>query len=120
MISIDSLGRLATALEGIPVWGSLPGSVAQRAGMRYGDVIVRVNGEPTPTVDAYLRAQSTRTDGMTVTFVRDGAEHSADLAFASASRPSVDAVAREVVDSRMMPIASSQPESESEPDPEPN
>lgn len=50
------LGRLAQLLGGIPVLEWLPGGPAAEAGVRYGDILVSVNGAPTPTLEDYLRA----------------------------------------------------------------
>jgi len=47
----------ARLLGGVPIWGVLPGSAAERAGMRYGDIVVRVNGRETPNFMSFLRAQ---------------------------------------------------------------
>jgi S1-C subfamily serine protease len=117
MQSVNDLSRIAETLGGIPVWGSLPGSVAHQAGMRYGDVIVRVNGRPTPNVDEYLAARDSRADGMLVEFVRDGEEIRVELTFGDAGAGNVEEVAQQVVDSRMMPT---RPPPKGDGDPQPN
>ena len=40
----ETVQALAKALEGIPLLGCLPGSPSHDAGLRYGDVILEVNG----------------------------------------------------------------------------
>jgi S1-C subfamily serine protease len=73
------LTELAEALGGLPVYGSLPGSAAERAGIRYGDVLMSVDGQPTPSWDAYLKARQSSGPSITVRLFRDGAELSVEL-----------------------------------------
>lgn len=53
---LAQIERLAQVLGGIPVWAVARGSSAQHAGVRFGDIILSVNGVPTPTFKAFLRA----------------------------------------------------------------
>jgi S1-C subfamily serine protease len=53
---LAQIERLAQVLGGIPVWAVAPGSSARNAGVRFGDIILSVNGVPTPTFQAFLRA----------------------------------------------------------------
>jgi S1-C subfamily serine protease len=73
------LTELAAALGGLPVFGSLPGSAAERAGIRYGDVLMSVDGQPTPNWDAYLTARDSSGPTITVQLFRDGAEFTVEL-----------------------------------------
>jgi S1-C subfamily serine protease len=63
MKSRKEVETLADALGGMPVWGVLDGSVAARAGIRYGDVVLEVNGLKTPDARAFLEARDLRQDG---------------------------------------------------------
>jgi S1-C subfamily serine protease len=74
MIAKSSLFALAKALEGIPVLGALSGTPAARAGIRYGDVLLSVNGKRTRTVLDYIEAKALRDDGMDIVVFRTGAE----------------------------------------------
>lgn len=65
---------MAKALEGVPLLGVLEGSPAARAGVRYGDILLSVNGRRTRTVIEYLEAKNLRSDGMELTVFRGNAE----------------------------------------------
>lgn len=53
---LAQIERLAQVLGGIPVWAVAPGSSARNAGVLFGDIILSVNGVPTPTFQEFLRA----------------------------------------------------------------
>jgi len=53
---LAQIERLAQVLGGIPVWAVAPGSSARNAGVLFGDIILSVNGVPTPTFKAFLQA----------------------------------------------------------------
>lgn len=74
MMPRKQLEEIAAALEGVPVWGCLPGSTAAEAGVRYGDIVLRVNGMRTQSIEDYLEARALRGDGMEVVLFRTGAE----------------------------------------------
>ncbi len=69
----NDLEKLATALGGLPVIGAWPGSPAARQGLRYGDVLLTVNGMPVPDWVAYIEARKLDAAAMTVVIFRDGA-----------------------------------------------
>jgi S1-C subfamily serine protease len=101
------LGKLATALEGIPVWGCLPGSVAQAAGIQYGDVVLAVNGKRTKDLDDYLAARQLRNDGAEVVVFRNGSEQTIDLIFRATTEPPdrlIGALVQQVVEGRLLPL----------------
>ena len=50
------LQTIANILGGVPILGVLPGSAADRAGLRYGDIVTRVNGIATTTFNDFLSA----------------------------------------------------------------
>src|SRR5215475_6408693 len=81
MIAKGSLFTLAKALEGIPVLGTLSGTPAARAGIRYGDVLLAVNGKRTKNVLDYVEAKALRTDGMSITVFRTGSETVEELVY---------------------------------------
>ena len=79
MLKRSSLTKLAETLGGLPVYGCLPGSPAERAGVRYGDVLLSVDGRATPTWDAYLDAREHSGASISVRLFRDGAELEIDI-----------------------------------------
>jgi S1-C subfamily serine protease len=81
MIRKRSVFALAKALDGVPVLGTLAGTPAAKAGIRYGDVLLSVNGMRTRTVADYIEAKALREDGMEVVVFRAGVEHQNDLAY---------------------------------------
>ncbi|MBX3229610.1 MAG: PDZ domain-containing protein [Labilithrix sp.] len=87
MISRDAVFALAKALEGIPVLGALEGSPAARAGVRYGDVLLTVNGERVRSVVDYVAARGARSDGMQVTVFRGGTTLELSFEYEAPSEP---------------------------------
>ena len=67
-----SLIRLASTLGGIPLLECLPDSPAHRAGVRYGDILLELNGQRVRTVEEYVEARLLDSLGMTLAVHRDG------------------------------------------------
>ena len=69
-----------------PQAGVTPGGPAQRAGLRGGDIIVAVDGEPITSADELIVAIRRRVPGqrLTMTYLRDGSRHSAVVTLGSA------------------------------------
>ncbi len=74
MRSRAELSRLASALGGLPVLGCLEGSPAAEAGVRYGDVLLAIDGTQTPTWDDFLSARRAARKGFIARIFREGAE----------------------------------------------
>ncbi|MET0343802.1 MAG: PDZ domain-containing protein [Polyangiales bacterium] len=87
MMSKRALSQLARVLEGLPILGCLEGRPAARAGIRYGDVLLAVNGRRTRTFLDYLEARDLCSDGMHVVVFRDGCERTLELAFEPSDTP---------------------------------
>lgn len=81
MIARKSLFELAKALDGLPVLGALEGTPAARAGVRYGDILLSVNGMRTRTVADYVEAKNLRSDGMSIVIFRSGEERIQELQY---------------------------------------
>jgi S1-C subfamily serine protease len=104
MIAKASLFALAKALEGIPVLGTLSGTPAARAGIRYGDVLLSVNGKRTRNVVDYIEAKGLRNDGMDIVVFRSGSEKIELLRYDEEAEPAdPSAILAEVMALRIMP-----------------
>jgi len=106
MISRKQLEEIAATVQGVPVWGCLPGSTAAEAGVRYGDIVLSVNGVRTPGIDEYLAARALRVDGIELHLFRAGREFTVFVAF----RPPEDrleALANQIADGRYVSPAES-------------
>ncbi len=99
MMSRKQLEEIAETVRGVPVWGCLPGSTAAEAGVRYGDIVLSVNGVPTPTIDDYLEARKLRSDGFDLVLFRDGGSFSVFVPFRPPSDP-MAALALQIADGR--------------------
>jgi S1-C subfamily serine protease len=64
--------KVADTYGGILVLGALPGSPAAELGLRYGDVLLSVNGVRTSAVEHFLEARTLDTKRMRVELVRSG------------------------------------------------
>ena len=104
MMSKRALCQLAKALEGLPVLGCLEGRPAARAGIRYGDVLLSVNGRRTKNFVDYLEARDLCPVGMDVVVFRDGVECELSLPFDDAdSSPDTAALLAELAAKRLGP-----------------
>lgn len=72
MHSRKDLCALASALGGLPVLGCQPDSPADRAGVVYGDILLSVNGRPTPDWMAFVEARALDARAMDIEVFRDG------------------------------------------------
>ena len=104
MVPKKSVFALAKALDGIPILGTLGGTPAARAGIRYGDILISVNGRRTHNFADYLEAKALRADGMTLVVFRTGAEKLEELTYDESAPPvSPAAVLAELITKRLTP-----------------
>jgi len=114
MMPRKQLEEVATALEGVPVWGCLPGSAAAEVGVRYGDIVLRVNGVRTQGIEDYLEARALRADGMDVVLFRAGQELALFVPFRQPTG-SLEQLALQVADGRFVNPEPSAPPPKSKP-----
>ncbi|HET8936191.1 MAG TPA: PDZ domain-containing protein [Polyangiales bacterium] len=74
MLTPAELARLATALGGLPILGCLAGSPAEDAGVRYGDILLSLDGMPTSSWDEFVRARTQAGRAIVVRVFRQGQE----------------------------------------------
>lgn len=102
MIPKKTVFELAKALEGVPILGTLSGTPAARAGIRYGDILLSVNGRRTRTLGDYVEAKALRDDGMSVVVFRTGSEKLEELSYdADAPAPNPAAILAQVATMRL-------------------
>ena len=68
----NELAKRAAELGGLPVLVCRPGSPAELAGVRYGDILLGVNGIKTPDWASYIAARGKNTQRMQLELFRDG------------------------------------------------
>jgi S1-C subfamily serine protease len=101
MISRKQLEEVAATVQGVPVFGCLPGSTAAEAGARYGDIVLGVNGVRTRDIDEYLSARSLRADGIELLILRGGQELSVFVEF-RLDEERLDSLADQIADGRYL------------------
>lgn len=99
MLQRKQLEEIAATIQGVPVWGCLPGSTAAQAGVRYGDIVLAVNGVRTPSVAEYLEGRKLRTDGYELLLFREGEELTLFVPFRAPEDP-MAALAEQIADGR--------------------
>lgn len=72
MLYKKNLERMAAIYGGIAVYSVLPGSPTHRAGVKAGDILMRVNGARVEDLVEYVRARRRRKDGIELEVVRAG------------------------------------------------
>jgi S1-C subfamily serine protease len=99
MISRQQLAEMAAILSGIPVLGCRCGSPAAEAGVGYGDVVLAINGVPTPGLAEFLAARRLRSDGYNVRLFSNGSEREVFIPFRPPANP-MDALALQLAPDR--------------------
>jgi S1-C subfamily serine protease len=116
MLKWEDVVRIATRLNGVPILGCRPGSPAERAGVRYGDVLLAVNDMPTPDWGAFVEARARSKSDMRVEVFRGGETLKFEFALAQVGEP-IDpwALLADVLESGTMRLAMSGSHGDREP-----
>jgi S1-C subfamily serine protease len=93
MLSPTELARLATTLGGLPILGCLAGSPAEGAGMRYGDILLAVDGFPTASWDDFSRARARCGAAFVARVFREGTEFDVPLTLRPSSASPLEVLA---------------------------
>jgi len=70
----EALTQVANSLSGLPILGCASGSPAARAGLRYGDIVLSLNGTPTASWSAFFEACSHASGALRLRVFRQGQE----------------------------------------------
>lgn len=95
-----ALSKLAEALGGLPILGCLEGSPADEAGVRYGDVLLAIDGMATRTWDDFLQARAKSQGRFLARIFRDGAEFEIEVPLKPATKSPLETLL-ELVDQRL-------------------
>lgn len=79
MKPISMIQEIARVHGGIPVLHCLPGSPATIAGIRFGDVLLQVDGRAIEDVERDFEAPQDSADRLVVTLLREGRKLSVEL-----------------------------------------
>ena len=79
LTSASNLAAMAKIYQGIPILACVPGSPAERAGLRRGDILLALDGIPTPDAESFVLAREKCERGSTARVVRAGAEFEVEL-----------------------------------------
>ena len=101
----NELTKLATALGGLPVLACRPGSPAAVAGVRYGDILLTVNGVKTPDWTAFIEARSLDKHVMRIELFREGETLHLEFELSPSTAPvDTPALLAEILAERIVPL----------------
>lgn len=105
LIDRVELTKLATALGGLPVLACRAGSPAARAGIRYGDIVLAVNGIKTPDWAAFIEARGKNQRTMQLELFREGTQLSLEIELTGSVDIDPPSLLAELIAERIVPIS---------------
>lgn len=106
MLDRNELTKLATAMGGLPVIACRHGSPADRAGVRYGDIVLAVNDVKTPDWAAFIEARKADSEKMKVELFRDGASVTIEIPLSSQAPVDTPTLLAEMISENIVPLES--------------
>ena len=103
----SELHKLAAALGGLPVLFCRPGSPAEQAGVRYGDIVLAVNGIKTPDWATFIEARSKSSTTMLLELFRDGETVSIEVALSAPTPIDPPTLLAELIAEQVVPLGTS-------------
>lgn len=82
----EALTLIANSLNGLPILGCASGSPAAHAGLRYGDIVLAVDGTPTPSWADFFEASARASGELRLRVFRQGRELALRLQLAPDAR----------------------------------
>jgi S1-C subfamily serine protease len=90
MKSPRELQAIAQILGGVPILGVLRDSPAERAGLRYGDIVTHVNGRATASFGEFLAAHDKSSGLLELEVFRDGERLSVEMVLRARQAPAAE------------------------------
>lgn len=115
MIDRTELAKLATAMGGLPVLACRAGSPAACAGVRYGDIVLAVNGMKTPDWAAFIEARGRDRAKMRLELFRDGTSVELEIELLQSEPLDPPTLLAEMLAERILPLEPPAPKLPSKP-----
>lgn len=109
MIDRSDLAKLASVLGGLPVLACRAGSPAASAGVRYGDIVLAVNGMKTPDWAAFIEARSRDRSKMRLELFRDGSQVELEIELVQSEPLDPPTLLAEMLAERILPLEPTAP-----------
>lgn len=115
MIDRTELAKLASVLGGLPVLACRVGSPAACAGVRYGDIVLAVNGVKTPDWATFIEARNKDRARMRLELFRDGAQVEVEIELVASEPLDPPTLLAEMLAERIVPLEPREPKPPSKP-----
>lgn len=100
---MSELNQIAKTMGGFVCMGCLKGSPADNAGVKYGDIVLSVNGKSTPDMQSFVDAKGLNDKGMDVVVFRGGKKHHLSFVYGERKETDPTALVMELSEMRVVP-----------------